>query len=674
MQGISLAFRLIGIGLLTVVIASISGLIGGYGLISASRQFHAYEDMTNDALLITEVNADMAKALLHMDKFIETGNTGQLRLSRKYIAEAKEGSARALTEILSLDQVDLVKKIPSELAIIEKGVDQLEVILREQKQLANEILDKAGMDVRAGVSRIREISAAAVDYETSTMAGQVLESFLTAQISIAKYAVDFSVTDAEMATEELLKTARLMENLALRLRDHDSVGGKATEHAKRILPILASYRQGFIKFRLALDERHAVMSQVIEGSGVLISGWTAKIKDDLIEGQKAISAKTTAGMKQIQNYMFVFGACAVLLALLLSILNARSISGSIKGMVAAMRDLASGNFNVVLPGLGSKNEIGDMARAVEAFKLKAVEKAREEAEENDAVARAAEMERKVEMEKLADYFESTVGEIIGSVASSASQLEASAGSLSANTEKTKQLSALVASASDEAASNVRSVATATEEMSNSVSEIASQVQSSSLMAEEAVQQALQTDKHISELSISASKIGDVIKLISGVAEQTNLLALNATIEAARAGEAGRGFAVVANEVKSLATQTASATEEIRAQIAEVQNVTEKSVLAIKGISTTITRMAEIATSIASAAEQQGVATQEISSNVQRAAMSSAEISSSIADVDHGASETGAASAQVLSAARTMSQESARLKQEVSKFLGTVRAA
>jgi methyl-accepting chemotaxis protein len=233
---------------------------------------------------------------------------------------------------------------------------------------------------------------------------------------------------------------------------------------------------------------------------------------------------------------------------------------------------------------------------------------------------------------------------------------------------------VVADASQSASANVQTVASASEEMAASVAEVGRQVLESSKIASEAVEQARQTDIRINELSQAASRIGDVVKLITAIAEQTNLLALNATIEAARAGEAGRGFAVVAQEVKALASQTAKATDEIGTQIASMQHATADSVAAIKAIGTTINRVSEIATVIAAAVEEQGVATEEIARNVQNAAKGTIQVADNIGDVRTGAKETGAASAQVLGSAKALSAEGGRLKTEVANFLQTVRAA
>ncbi|HZR87580.1 MAG TPA: methyl-accepting chemotaxis protein [Bradyrhizobium sp.] len=295
-------------------------------------------------------------------------------------------------------------------------------------------------------------------------------------------------------------------------------------------------------------------------------------------------------------------------------------------------------------------------------------------EELKASERRAAIQRRSEMVKLADGFEGAVGEIVETVSSASTELEASATSLSSTADRGQELATAVASASEEASTNVQSVASASEEMASSIREISRQVQDSAKIAGEAVQQARTTNDRVSELSKAATRIGDVVELINTIAGQTNLLALNATIEAARAGEAGRGFAVVASEVKALAEQTAKATGEIGQQIASIQSATHESVGAIQAISVTIERLSEISSTIAAAVEQQGAATQEISRSVQQAAAGTREVSANITDVQHGATDTGSASEQVLSAAKSLSSESNRLKLEVGRFLQSVRAA
>jgi methyl-accepting chemotaxis protein len=349
------------------------------------------------------------------------------------------------------------------------------------------------------------------------------------------------------------------------------------------------------------------------------------------------------------------------------------VARPIRAMTGAMGELAAGDLEVVIPGAGRQDEVGAMAQAVQIFKDNAIEKQRMEAEEAEREKRAEEEKRRMTA-KLADDFQQAIGEIVESVASAAAEMRASAESLNSTAEGTMGRASAVAAAAEQASANVQTVAAAAEELSSSVNEIARQVEQSGQITERAVGEAERGNTQVKGLAEAAQKIGEVVSLISDIASQTNLLALNATIEAARAGEAGKGFAVVASEVKTLATQTAKATEDIAAQIGAMQSATEDTVGVIGVISETITEVGSISTAIASAVEEQSAATREIAGNVQQAAEGTSEVSSNIVAVNEGASETGSAASQLLSAAGGLAEQAERLRTEVDRFVAGMRAA
>jgi methyl-accepting chemotaxis protein len=437
---------------------------------------------------------------------------------------------------------------------------------------------------------------------------------------------------------------------------------------------VAKYETAFGKTAPNLLHADELYTKVIAPITVNAIAKMEEMKTAIRDGLDKSTTETSDRIETVITTQEALAGAAILIGLLIAFMIARGIVRPLSALTAAMTQLAAGNFGVALPGLERKDEVGDMAHAVEDFKVRAAEKAREEAETKIRQDEASARQRMAEMHRLADNFEAAVGQIVETVSKASHELETSARTLTSNAERAEQKTTMVASASEQASVNVQSVASATEELFSSVNEISRQVQESARMANDAVGQAQSTTGRVSDLSKAAGRIGDVVELINTIAGQTNLLALNATIEAARAGEAGRGFAVVASEVKALAEQTAKATDEIGQQISGIQAATQDSVNAIKEISGTIEKLAEISSAIAAAIEEQGAATQEISRNVQQAAQGTHEVSSNIADVQRGASETGSASSQVLSAAQSLSSDSTRLRNEVGRFLGTVRAS
>lgn len=349
----------------------------------------------------------------------------------------------------------------------------------------------------------------------------------------------------------------------------------------------------------------------------------------------------------------------------------RRIVGPLSQMTGDMGRLADGDKSVEIQGLSRKDEIGDMAKAVQVFKENTIAMDRMRSEQEELKARA-EAEKKKAMMNLADNFESSVKNVVHIVSSAATEMQATAQTLSSTAEQTSQRACTVAAASEEATTNVQTVAAASEELSASISEIENLVTRAAKTAAQAKQEGEKVDSVVQNLAQSTVKIGEVVELINSIASQTNLLALNATIEAARAGEAGKGFAVVASEVKALANQTAKATEEITAQIDAIQTETRSAVESIRGITSTVSEISGISSAITTAVQQQAEATQEIARNVQQAAEGTTQVSHDIVSVTEAANDTGAAATQMLGAATELSTQSNVLRQEVDKFVETVR--
>jgi methyl-accepting chemotaxis protein len=612
----------------------------------------------------------------------------------KTLAAARALIGKRLEEFASYQPTDeagraAVKKLTDSLTRYAGDLDTVAKFADGRRKLLTEYAALRGQAVDSFSKLIKE-STADGEAETALLAGEARQHLMTMSFSFSEFLrnPEQRTIDAFKAQFERLRAAA--DQVVAKTKD-----GERKRFVRDTVEKIDKYAKAFSEVgRIGIEQEKLINAMIAAGDEASAFQKSAGVRKR--NEMAAIKTATDVTIGQTETTTILIAIGAFMLGLLTAFVIARSIVKPVTGLTGGMKELAAGKFDVALPGLDRKDEVGEMAQAVETFKVKAAEKARHEAEERqaDEARKTEEMrfaeqreaeqkkaaeeraaaERKAAMHKLADDFEKAVGGIIDTVSSASTELEAAASTLTKTAETTQQLSTTVASASEQASANVQSVASATEEMTGSVGEISRQVAESSSIANEAVQQAQKTDTRINELSHAASRIGDVVKLITAIAEQTNLLALNATIEAARAGEAGKGFAVVAQEVKALASQTAKATGEISNQITSMQMATQDSVAAIKEIGETIGRISHISATIAAAVEEQGAATTEIARNVQQAAKGTAQVATNIVEVNQGAGETGSASAQVHASSQQLAGESNKLKAEVHKFLDTVRAA
>lgn len=652
-----------GVVIALLIAATIADLILVSGI---SSDFDQFQSAFNRKSRAVDIDLVMTKVRVRVNQWLRSPGTASfaqqadqlLAQDLALMAEA-EKSVKTEKEKQTLAEMDRALKAYIESWHVIQGLYAEEAKVYEEQLIAPSAV------IRSNLAKLRDDDA--LDPTTSRLIAEARDDFMASESLAFQYRGALKQSDADQLKSQISHALATLERVA------PKAGAGNADLLKKTVQAIGAWRDGF---------ENAV--KVAQTRITRLGSWTTKEGDVMaagsdvlrLEGTKATDetqASVVATIARVGLVMMVMSGLIVLIGIGLSWGLARSITRPIVNMVGVLKKLAAHDHSFEIPDTNRRDEIGQMAAAAQVFKDGMIEADRLRAERAEVDAQTA-TRRKADMSCLADHFEAAVGKVIETVSAASNELEASAATLTATAARGQELTSIVAGASEEASANVQSVASATEQMSSSVGEISRQVQESANIAREAVDQTRQTNEHVALLASAASRIGDVVELINTIAGQTNLLALNATIEAARAGEAGRGFAVVASEVKALAEQTAKATGEISQQIAGIQNATNLSVDAIKAISSTIGRMSEICSTIASAVEEQGAATKEISRNVQQAAHGTKEVSANILDVQQGASRTETASSQVLTAAKSLSSESGRLKSEVEIFLKTVRAA
>jgi methyl-accepting chemotaxis protein len=606
-----------------------------------------------------EMSALVAAAdVLSRTEFIDRATLfPALQRSIKTVAALHSESWTALKQPKAQRREQLARDYMSELNALAETLDKLSARLTATVKLADAFIDQL-LVIKHMAWVVRNAGG-----DASLLVSNGIAAGKLAPDATQKYAAAVGATVSVWgALEEVANSMTLPARLSAAIVD-----GKKTYFD----PGYTEVRERLLKALLAGEKPEMTANQWAPVTVGRLASLLA-VAEAALDASKehAGAVRASALTTLVVEFVLLLAALAIAFGSLFAV--SRRVIGPLLAIRDAMLKVASGDLNASVAIGNRQDEIGALATALGTFRQNAVEKAR--MEEEDQQRNSLALSRQKQIDGHIAGFENQVGQALSALGGAAQQMRSTSDGLSTTADQANTQSKAVAAAADEASANVQTVAAASEQLSSSVAEISRQVAHAATIAGRAVDETKRTDATVQGLADAAQKIGEVVKLINDIAGQTNLLALNATIEAARAGEAGKGFAVVASEVKSLANQTAKATEDISAQIASIQSVTKDAVDAIKRIGGTISEVSTVATSIASAVEEQGAATQEITRNTQEAARRTKDVSQNIVGVSGSADATGAAANGVKSAAETLGLQAEQLRSQVTDFLTKIRAA
>jgi methyl-accepting chemotaxis protein len=627
-----------------------------------------YGAISSNALSIMKVDSSMKAIRRDVLVYVNSGDPEARKRIESFANEVRADIQAVIPKFVSEERRALARNIGEMAEEYFKNFARIVELRAAREDAITAKYEPAALNARQKLTEAFDAAMKTGEDTLSAAGGKAQDNLGILRIRVARFVAaptEAGVTSINAALNDLDASLTAARQAAARSPARDAV--EAAFQA--VAPLRGMLQAG----TLASLE----MTEFVSVTNARVAERLAARIDELVTAQttaaKTISGEMGETIAGSISTTMILSVIAIALGLIFAYLIAKGITAPIGGMTGAMTKLANGELTVEVPSLANKDEIGTMAKAVQVFKDNAL-KVKALEDEQKAVEERAAKEKRAAMNALADGFEAKVGGVVSEVSSQATQMQQSATQMTATAEETSRQATAVAAASEEASTNVQTVAAATEELSSSISEISRQVTESARMSSKAVDEVGRTSQTVEALSNAAQKIGNVVQLISEIASQTNLLALNATIEAARAGEAGKGFAVVASEVKSLASQTARATEEIGSQINEIQAATGQSVEAMRSIGETISSMNAIASTIASAVEEQGAATKEIARNVQQAAAGTSEVSSNITGVTRAAEDTGSAASLVQRAAADLGTQAKDLRVAVEQFLQQVRSA